>query len=206
MAGKDKMEAYFRHVVVDYNCGDLRKLIALELEQAGPLLACTVNSIDTAGGMMLGFNVASSLRSVAFMEKYLGLSHDAANLMYTVVRCGVAHEGVTKLTMRFFVYYHRLARGTILYPDEPNTIWLNVTELAWSYLDAIAEIERDVHAHLKHIPPDKPQDQALFSRVLAGLDFIDDLVWNKIHKVGISGSGRDEKYRVLKHFTVGEED
>ena len=53
-ADKTKIEAYFKHVVQEYNCADIRELLKRKLDQAGPLLACTVNGIDTVGGMMVG--------------------------------------------------------------------------------------------------------------------------------------------------------
>src|SRR4051812_31368532 len=96
-ADKAKVEAYFKQVVQEYICGDIVELLKVELDKAGPLLACTVNGIDTVGGMMLDFTNNSKARSIEFMRQHLGLSADAASLMYAVVRCGMAHEGVPKL-------------------------------------------------------------------------------------------------------------
>lgn len=162
----EKVKQFFEHVVVKYNCGDVRALLDAELEAAGPLLSCVMNGIDLVGGMMLGFCTGSRQRSVKFMAKYLKLHTELAKLVYALVRCGVAHEGTTKLAINYFVYPSRLDRGTFLYKDVDNAVWLNVVELAFLYLEAIDEIAKDVGAHLGHIPDVNSRDEAIFTDAL----------------------------------------
>src|SRR5947209_1547430 len=111
----EKVKQFFDHVVVKYNCGDVRALLKAQLQKAGPLLTCVVNGIDLLGGMMLGFSADSQKRSVRFMMRYLNLSEELARLVYVLVRCGVAHEGTTKLAIKFFVYPDRLDCTRFLY-------------------------------------------------------------------------------------------
>ena len=59
------VEVFFNHIPRQYNCGDIRALLDEQLEQAGPLLTCTVNGIDLIGGMMLGFATGSRARSMS---------------------------------------------------------------------------------------------------------------------------------------------
>jgi hypothetical protein len=154
MAESARVERYFQHVITDYICGDIRELLDRRLPKAAPLLHSVVSGIDTMGGMMMGFKKNNSgERSRAFMQQYFELSSEEANLIYSLVRCGISHEGVTKLAMRFFVHYARFDPGYFLVKSKTDhTIWLNVTELAWSYLDVIDKIEKDPHSHLRFVP------------------------------------------------------
>lgn len=163
---KSKVEQYFEHVVHKYNCGDIRQLLDLKLKQAGPLLACTVNGIDTVGGMMLGFKKGSRERSTEFMHRFLGLSPEESDLVYKLVRCGLAHEGISKLSVRFFVWYERVEPGTLLYKGGDNSIWLNVTELAESYLAAVEEIGKDIHKHLGYSPEPDAAEKETYQKAL----------------------------------------
>jgi hypothetical protein len=167
MAGdKARIEVYFKQVVRDYNCGDVRALLNAELEQAGPLLTSVVNGMDLVGGMAHGFSHGSADRSVQFMKKYLAVSEEEAKLLYALVRCGMDHEGTTKLAVRFFVHYECRNKGVFLYKDRESCIWLNVTELAYAYLQAIDRIATDVHAHLSHIPELSKKDENVFVAAL----------------------------------------
>jgi hypothetical protein len=163
MPAQGKVENYFRHVVEDYNCGDIRALIERRLEVAGPLLSTVVGGIDLVGGMMDGFNQPSSNRSIAFMKKWMNLADAIARLLYSLVRCGVAHEGTTKLNIHYFVSYDRICPGIILYGGPEGSIWLNVTEFAHAYLAAVADIGNDVTAHLNHVPVASARDEADFA-------------------------------------------
>jgi hypothetical protein len=162
----ETVKQFFNHVVVIYNCGDIRALLDAKLGKAGPLLSCVVNGLDLVGGMMLGFNAGSQKRSVEFMTKYMKLPPELAKLLYSLVRCGVAHEGTTKLAINYFVYPGRLDPGNILYKSTDNSLWLNVTEMAVLYLEAIADISKDVAAHLAHIPSATAADEADFANAL----------------------------------------
>jgi hypothetical protein len=108
----------------------------------------------------------SKSRSVHFMKKYLALSEEEATLLYKLVRCGMDHEGTTKLAIKFFVHYGRQKKDVFLYKDAENCIWLNVAELAYVYLDAIDLIANDVHAHLSHIPKASKEDEDAFVAAL----------------------------------------
>jgi hypothetical protein len=158
---KAKVEAYFKQVVLDYNCGDIRALLDAELRQAGPLLNSVVNGIDIVGGMIWGFALGSGDRSTQFMKSYFSIS-EIARMLYALVRCGMNHEGTTKLAVKFFVHHERLKKGVLLYKDRHHCVWLNVTEFAHSYVDVIDRIALDVHSHLSHIPVVSPKDEALF--------------------------------------------
>lgn len=162
----EKVKKYFEQVVDEYSCGNVRVLLDAKLPAAGPLLFCVVNGIDLVGGMMCGFRRNNSqARSVKFMERYLKLSPQEAKLVYSLVRCGVTHEGTTKLAITYFVDYKRLIRGTFLYKDNA-VVWLNVTELAFGYLEAIAEIAKNVGAHLWHFPEPDSDDETVFTDAL----------------------------------------
>jgi hypothetical protein len=166
-AVREKVEIYFNQVVLNYNRGDVRALLDAKLKQAGPLLNSVVNGIDLIGGMADGFLPKNSTsRSVKFMRKYLGLTEEEARLLYALVRCGIAHEGVTKLAIRFFVHYDCRERHVFLYKDHEHCIWLNVTELAYSYLDAVDLIGTEPHSHLFHVPAPSPHDEDLFHAAL----------------------------------------
>ncbi len=165
----EKVKMFFEHVVVSYNCEDVGALLDIDLDKAGPLLSCVVNGFDLVGGMMLGFDKGSQKRSVAFLTKHMRLSPESANLLYSLVRCGVAHEGVAKLAVNYFVYHRRLEPGIILYKKNDKSLWLNVTEMARLYLESIREIAKDVSSHLFYIPSAKRDDEAIF---LAALDSI----------------------------------
>jgi hypothetical protein len=176
---KDKVEVYFKHVVEQYNCGDIRQLLDLRLREIGPLLACTVNGIDTVGGMMLGFREGSKKRSVEFLRQHLRLSKEEAELTYCLVRCGLSHEGIAKLRVGILVHYQRILPGTVLYKSPDDLIWLNVTELAWLYLDAVDTIGKDLHSHLHHTPEPTKGEILVFQNAMSVVkteipDFGDD--------------------------------
>lgn len=166
MSNNEKVKQLFRQVVQEYSCGDVRALLDAELGKAAPLLASVVNGIDFIGGMMLGFDVGSRKRSVEFMVQYFGLHKEVATLVYTLVRCGVAHEGTPKLAIKFFVYPERVEHKHFLYTGTDNVVWLNVTDFAHLYLEAIDKIASDVLKHLKHIPNAKASDEAAFTNGL----------------------------------------
>ena len=169
MSPTNKVLVFFREVVKAYSCGDVHSLLSLsaegKLDKAGPLLACVVNGIDMLGGMMLGFNAPSGPPSVAFMRQHLGLSEELAKLLYALVRCGVSHEGTTKLPIQFFIDEFRPDPGRFLYHDDEGSLWLNVTELAYRYLGAVEQIAADVTAHLYHVPVPSEWDEKVLDAV-----------------------------------------
>jgi hypothetical protein len=200
-----KVHAYFDHVVLKYNCGDIQALLEAQLEQAGPLLACTVNGIDTAGGMMLGFSQGSKNRSVAFMSNDMSLTSEESEWMYSAVRCGLAHEGVPNQPLRFFVHYERCDRGTFLYSGfGDRSLWLNVTELAYCYVDAIHRIASNVHEHMNHVPSPRPQDVKPFQQAHASVKANITEFWSKrgSTKPGPRSSLTPFFADALRHFSV----
>ena len=124
------------------------------------MLHCTVAGIDAVGGMLYGFG-ASEARSVRFMEDYFGLSNEEARMIYGLVRCGIAHEGITKLVVRFFAPLRRARAGQFLYNAPDNSIWLNVAELARSFLDAVSRISNEVPKHSFYTPTPRHSDPTL---------------------------------------------
>ncbi|MDB5313088.1 MAG: hypothetical protein JWO38_7290 [Gemmataceae bacterium] len=202
---KTKVETYFKQVVQDYNCGDVRELLRLRLDKAGPLLACTVNGIDVVGGMMLGFHEGNSRkRSTEFMRQHLSLTEESADLMYVLVRCGLAHEGVPTLAVQFFVHYERCDPKKLLYKDDKNAIWLNVTELAHCYLEAIEQIAKDVHRHLSHVPEPGSKGITIYQQALGLVTTRITDFWGKIGSTQPPPRSSLSPFfpESLKHFTV----
>ena len=130
--------------------------------------------METAlGGMKHGFEKKSRERSEDLMTEYMHLSPEHANLLYRLVRCGTAHEGVPKPGIRFFVCDERVDPGTYLYKGQDGLIWLNVSEFARQYLAAVGEIAQRPVDHLSHVPLAEPAPRNL--RACAGVEkSIDD--------------------------------
>ena len=164
---RERIEQFFSQVVIDYSCGDVKALLDANLSQAGPLLASVVNGIDLVGGMMQGFSEGSQKRSCEFMRKHLNLSEPIAKLLYSLVRCGVSHEGSTKQGLVYFVHPVRPHNLAILSRDHENAIWLNVSELARQYLTAVDMIAMDIHGNLSHVPAGTEKDETVFTNALA---------------------------------------
>jgi hypothetical protein len=113
--------------------------------------------------MMNGFNTGSRARSVEFLKQHLALPPHQAELLYVVIRCGFVHEGVTKLGITFFVHVESLDPGVFLYRSSDGAIWLNVSELARQYLDAIERINENVHQYLHHVPSARTNDESVYA-------------------------------------------
>lgn len=159
----NNVETYFETVIRDYISGDIELLLEVieeRWERPGPLLHCTVAGIDAVGGMVYGF-IGSEKRSVSFMEKYFELSNEEGKMIYGLARCGIAHEGTTKLNARYFAPFKRVKAGHFLYKAPDNSIWLNVVELARSFLDALNRISHEVPTPLSHVPSPRSDDPTL---------------------------------------------
>jgi hypothetical protein len=210
LTNQEHVQSYFSHVIYRYNRNDIHELLAKRLDVAAPLLACTVNGIDTIGGMISGFAGSNSKqRSTEFMVRYFSLDKKLAEFVYTIVRCGLAHEGVPKLALRFFVYYERVTRAKFLYKDWDGSIWLNVTELAWSYVDALETISKDIPAHLNHVPAISMHDASTYRSALSLItDNVQDFpvsyeTWDAF--IPLEGrSGRPSPKILFKHFEAGD--
>lgn len=168
----DKVRKYFDRVIRKYNIGDIQALldsardtIGPVQDKAGPLLACVVNGIDTLGGMAFGFTDGSESRSVSFMRDFMGIDQTQGKMLYAIARCGLAHEGVPKLCLRFFVHKYK-SEGSILSQDRTGTIWLNVTQLARRYCNAVDRIANQNQFPLSYVPVVKPGDATKFGTLL----------------------------------------
>ena len=155
-ANKVEIEDFFNHVVLDYNVGDIDALLKCRLTQAGPLLAVTVNGIDTLSGMIFGFEEKGCVRFPKFMIKHMDPppSEAQANMLYVLVRCGFVHEGVTKPGIIFFAGYDEIHKGSFLYNDDGNSnvIHLNVAEFARSYVKAVRKIAQNITPECSFVP------------------------------------------------------
>jgi hypothetical protein len=206
VSSPDEVREYFRHVVQEYSCGDVRALLSLNeegrLDKAGPLLACVVNGIDLLGGMMIGFNPGgrsnSRERSVQFMTRHMGPPEEVAEMPYALVRCGVSHEGTTKLTLRYFVHTDALGpmKGHRLYRDkEEGSLWLDVNDLAHRYLEAVERIASEIDKHLHHVPETTKKDAALLG-ALSAMPFRDIEEYSLAALSGAERAEQEENIRL----------
>lgn len=150
---ENNIEKYFKRSIVEYNRGDVEKLLKAKLDCAGPLLIVVLNGIDTLGGMCYGFRPGNSKeRSVKFMTEKMGVAESVASFLYSVVRCGIVHQGMPKIGLTFFVWYDRIDKGNIFYKCSKNFIWLNVGELTYLYIDTVDRISKEPDKHVSFIP------------------------------------------------------
>jgi hypothetical protein len=133
---------------IEYSRGDIKELLDAELQVAGPLLVVTLNGIDAMGGIVYGFRKEdkpdqgnSRERSVTFMSHYMtiGCSQEALEVIYTALRCGMAHHCLPKQGA-FGVDYHRLDNPVTEGRD--GTLIVNAVALADRYLGGVSEVER----------------------------------------------------------------
>jgi hypothetical protein len=168
-------QQYFEKIIAGYIKGDIEELLASESNRSGPLLACVVNGIDAMGGVTQGFKEGSCARSVKFMMQYMGVNEQQARLIYVVARCGLAHEGVPKPGLRFFVAYESHGLQDILYRDQSGVLWLDVIRLARVFLRAVHDVSERPRV-LKNVPPIDERAEDAFSDVAATVNTnIDDL-------------------------------
>jgi len=55
-----EVERFFEKVVLEYNCGDIKKMRKGRTPTLSPFLACIMSGIDTVGGMLYGFGSGSN--------------------------------------------------------------------------------------------------------------------------------------------------
>jgi hypothetical protein len=146
-------ELFFEKAIVKYNAGDVKFLLSVSDLPAGPLLTVTANGIDIMGGICWGFCTGSRERSVRFMEEHMTFSRPEADLIYQSARCGISHEGMPKKGIEFFHQGNVPRTSAVLY-KQPSTelLYMNVTEFAHRYLDAVEAIGRDKKSHVRHYP------------------------------------------------------
>lgn len=178
----DKALEYFESVIIAYNCGDIKALLERKLPQAGPLLACVVNGIDAMGGIIYGFDKEIGGRSKEFMNKFMGYDPVQADFLYTIVRCGMAHECAPKAGLAFFALYDEVD-GEVLYRGDDGGPWLNVVQLAKEYLKAVEDVRTSAQSRLQDPPKFRCRDRRIFNSVdftkLPGIDILERLVLNK---------------------------
>jgi hypothetical protein len=120
---------------------------------AGPLLLRVMSGIDMLGGILCGYQSRSHCRSARFMVDYLRLDGDFASMLYSFVRCGLAHEGTTKCGVSFalgprpnanrgFGWYEPFSWGT---DAEGDFIHIDVLTLAQKLLDALSSFTDTGH-------------------------------------------------------------
>lgn len=164
------VQRFFRKVICDYNCGDVRRLLDQRTPALGPLLACVLSGIDTLGGMLNGFKQGSGKRSVEFMVRHMKLDPDIAHAIYRCARCGYVHEGIGKLNLSWFADFQRLKPGIILYGREDGGLALNVVELAENYLGVVEDIQGQLATgmcNLRFLPRPAQGDDDILSAVVA---------------------------------------
>lgn len=160
---------YFKAVILRYNKPDIEELLASGTDRAGPLLACVVNGIDAMGGLLYGYRRNNSAsRSISFMTNCMRLPEDHARLIYTAVRCGLAHQAVTKSGVAFHVSTTAAVRDIILCRASNGDISVDVRSLARKYLDTIAKFNCSDN-RLEYAPDVGERERALIVDVAAGL-------------------------------------
>lgn len=170
--------AYFKKSAIEYSKGDVRELLEKKIDCAGPLLAVVVNGIDNLGGMCYGFEIGSKRRSVNFMKDKMGILESVAKFLYSAVRCGEVHQGMPKIGLKFFVTQDRLAKGKMIYKHKDSKyLFLDLTEFAYSYIDAIDQIENKPEERIHNYPSPGAEAKELFDNAMRDIkDDIQDLI------------------------------
>jgi hypothetical protein len=185
---------FFRKVILEYNCGDVKWLLKKKSPAIGPLIATVSTGIDTVGGMLFGFATGSERRSVDFMKAFMGLDEGIAETIYRCARCGYLHEGIGKLNFSWFADYERVRRGCILFRRKDGGLALNVAEFAHQYLDAIKSIWIEKRGQLRHLPEARSKDESAFAvaaRSAPGLDEVLRFYDNRLDDIRGSHSHED---------------
>jgi hypothetical protein len=163
----EKSIAYFKKAVMKYSKGNVEELFDKQIECAGTYLDVVCNGIDLMGGICYGFHEGVGTRSKRFMKEHMNIEETIADLLYTCVRCGITHQGMPKIGIRYGLRPERTKPEIILYKNEDNDVlYLNVTELVLSYLTAIERIAQNPAAYALHIPPFEPKVRTSFINAL----------------------------------------
>ena len=97
------------------------------------------------------------------MKNMMGVTPHLATFLYVAVRCGVAHQGMPKIGLKYFVEYSRRAKGIIFYHSSSDDhIYLNIVELAYLYLDTIEKIAASIDTYLFHVPTTNAEAKRVF--------------------------------------------
>lgn len=156
-------QKYFEKAILQYNKGDIEKILDARIKCAGPLLHTVLHGIDTMGGICYGFDKGSSVRSVDYMKTYMNISPQLSAFIYSSIRCGLTHEGMPRMGLKFYAHYDRLEKAIIFssYTGD-DYIYLNVVEFAYIYLDSIQNIFHSANILVKFEPKPKSVDLRLF--------------------------------------------
>ena len=172
-------KAFFERSVIKYSKSDVCALLKAKLDCAGPLLEVIVNGIDNLGGIFYGFSIGSKERSVRFMKEKMNVSESLAKFLYTIVRCGVAHQGMPKIGLIYFVEYDYPEKAKIFCKDSKENICLNVVGLAQRYLDTIDDLNADIEKYDLHVPPINVREEEIFKRAKNEIKHsIDDMAFD----------------------------
>ena len=172
-------KAFFERSVIKYSKPDIRALLEAKLDCAGPLLEVIVNGIDNLGGICYGFSEGSMKRSVRFMKEKMNFSDALAKFLYTIVRCGIAHQGMPKIGVIYFVEYDYPEKEKIFCKDSKDNIWLNVVGLAQHYLDTIDALNEDTDKYDLDVPPINCREEAIFEKAKNEIKYsIDDMAFD----------------------------
>ena len=172
-------KAFFERSVNNYSKSDVYALLEARLDCAGPLLEVIVNGIDNLGGIVYGFTKKSKSRSVRFMNEKMNISESLAEFLYAIVRCGIAHQGMPKIGLIFFVEYDYPEKEKILCKDSKGNICLNVVGLAQCYLNTISILNAEIEKYDLHVPPITPKEKALFKKAKIEItDDVDDIAFD----------------------------
>ncbi len=162
--------AYFKKAVMKYSKGNVEELLDKQIECAGTYFAVVCNGIDLIGGICYGFNKKVGDRSKRFMKEHMNIEEKIADLLYNCVRCGTTHEGMPKIGIRYGLEPRRLKPKVIIYKNEDNNIlYLNVTELVFSYLRAIKRIAENPTEYALNIPDPEPKAITSFMNALSSV-------------------------------------
>src|SRR3989338_9093785 len=140
MSSNEIVKSFFERAIKKYSKKDVECLLEAKLNCAGPLLEVIVNGIDSLGGICYGFKRNNSEnRSIQFMKEIMGMNPVLAKFLYVIVRCGVTHQSMPKIGVKYSVLYDRptAVRGIIFSKDADRFVYVNVVELAYYYIDAI---------------------------------------------------------------------
>jgi hypothetical protein len=113
------------------------------------------------------------------MKDKMEIHEDVAEFLYSIVRCGIVHQGMPKIGLRFYNDYKRVDEGKFIYKEIDGYIYLNVVELAYRYLDIVNEIAKQPEQHIRYYPEIKSNDKTKFDNATKQ---IKDDIGDYLHK------------------------
>lgn len=144
---------YYEKIVLDYIVGDVNHLLDIKESRSGIILSPVVNGIDTIGGMIYGFKTGSKIRFIDVLCNYMSLERPVAIFLYESLRCGLVHQGTSKVGLRFFTLYGQLNRNSILYAGGDDWVYLDSTALAIAFCEMARSIREDHAVAISFLPP-----------------------------------------------------